>query len=65
MDANDVAMRTKVAMLTEKLAKRLVRQPEAAIGQKLKLHGLQFDVIGTFKETDQHFGLSELTDETI
>src|SRR3954447_6723958 len=65
MDANDVAMRAKVAMLTEKLAKRLYGSQPAAIGQKLKLHGLEFDVVGTFKERTSTFGLSELTDETI
>jgi putative ABC transport system permease protein len=65
MDANDVAMRTKVAMLTEKLAKRLYGSQPAAVGQRIKLHGLQFDIIGTFKERTSTFGLSELTDETI
>ncbi len=65
MDANDVAMRSKVAMLTEKLAKRLYGSQPAAVGQKLKLHGLEFDVIGTFRERTSTFGLSELTDETI
>jgi putative ABC transport system permease protein len=65
MDANDVAMRTKVAMLTEKLARRLYGSQQAAIGQRIKLHGLQFDVVGTFKERTSTFGLSELTDETI
>jgi putative ABC transport system permease protein len=65
MDANDVAMRTRVAMLTEKLARRLYGSQAAAAGQRIKLHGLQFDVIGTFKERTSTFGLSELTDETI
>lgn len=65
MDANDVALRTKVAMLTEKLARRLYGSQSAAVGQRIKLHGLQFDVIGTFKERTSTFGLSELTDETI
>ena len=65
MDQNDVVLRTKVAMLTEKLAKRLYGSQTAAVGQRIKLHGLQFDVIGTFKERTSTFGLSELTDETI
>src|SRR3954447_18111100 len=65
MDANDVSLRNKVAMLTEKLARRLYGSQSAAIGQKIKLHGLQFDVIGSFKERTSTFGLSELTDETI
>ncbi|MBC7927388.1 MAG: FtsX-like permease family protein, partial [Bryobacteraceae bacterium] len=65
MDSTDVPMRARVAMLTEKLAKRLYGSQSASVGQKLKLHGLQFDVIGTFKERTSTFGLSELTDETI
>ena len=65
MDANDVAMRGRVALLTEKLAQRLYGSQHAAVGQRLKLHSLQFDVIGTFKERTSTFGLSELTDETI
>ena len=31
------------------------------MGQTIKLHGLQFDVIGTFKEKTESFGLSELS----
>jgi putative ABC transport system permease protein len=65
MDANDVSMRNKVAMLTEELAKRLYGSQPAAIGQILKLHGLQFTVIGTFKEKTSSFGMSELTSETV
>jgi putative ABC transport system permease protein len=65
MDASDVNLRTKVAMLTEKLARRLYGSQQAAVGQQIKLHGLQFGVIGTFKERTSTFGLSELTDETI
>jgi putative ABC transport system permease protein len=52
-------------MLTEKLARRLYGSQQAAVGQRIKLHGLQFDIIGTFKERTSTFGLSELTDETI
>jgi len=65
MDSSDVSLRQKVAMLTEKLAKRLYGSQPAAIGQIIKLHGLQFTVIGTFKEKTDSFGLSELGNETI
>jgi putative ABC transport system permease protein len=65
VDANDVAMRVKVAMLTGKLAKRLYGSQNAAVGHQIKLHGLQFDVIGTFKEKTESFGLSELAAETV
>jgi putative ABC transport system permease protein len=65
MDANDVTMRSKVAMLTEELARRLYGSQQGAVGQILKLHGLQFTVIGTFKEKTNSFGMSELTSETV
>ena len=65
MDRGDVAMRNKVAMLTERLARRLYGSPQAAIGQVLKVHGLQFVVIGAFKEKTETFGLSELSSETM
>ncbi len=65
MDASDVALRQKVALVTEKLAKRLYGGQQAAVGQRLKIHGLQFTVIGTFKEKVESFGLSELTSETV
>jgi putative ABC transport system permease protein len=65
VDANDVEYRAKVAMLTEKLATRLFGGQHAAVGQTIKLHGLQFDVIGTFKERTASFGLSELDAETV
>jgi putative ABC transport system permease protein len=62
---SDIALRSKVALLTERLAKRLYGSQSAAIGQQIKLHGLQFDVIGTFKEKTESFGLSELAAETV
>jgi putative ABC transport system permease protein len=65
VDPNDVALRRKVAMLTEKLARRLYGSQFNAIGRELKLHGLQFEVIGTFKEKTESFGLSELAAETV
>jgi putative ABC transport system permease protein len=65
LDANDVALRQKVALLTEKFATRLFGGQQAAIGRVIKVHGLQFTVIGTFKEKVSSFGQSELNDETI
>jgi putative ABC transport system permease protein len=65
MDASEVQTREKVAMLTEQLAKRLYGSQESAIGQTLKIHQLEFTVIGTFREKTQSFGMSELSDETV
>jgi putative ABC transport system permease protein len=65
MDESDVRERQKVVMLTEKLAVKLFGSTSAAIGQIIKLYGLQFSVVGTFKERTGTFGLSEITNETV
>ena len=65
MDESDVQTRQKVVMLTEKLAQKLYGSTAAAVGQVIKLYGLQFTVIGTFKEKTGTFGLSEITNETV
>ncbi|HWF10325.1 MAG TPA: ABC transporter permease [Bryobacteraceae bacterium] len=65
LDASDVDLRQKVALMTEKLAKRLYGSGAAAPGQSIKIHGLQFTVIGAFKEKVESFGQSELNAETL
>ena len=65
LDSSDVALRQKVCLLTEKLAQRLYGSTSAAIGNVIKVHELQFTVIGTFKEKVESFGQSELGSETI
>jgi putative ABC transport system permease protein len=65
LDSSDVALRQKVCLLTEKLAQRLYGSTSAAIGNIIKVHELQFTVIGTFKEKVESFGQSELGAETI
>ena len=52
-------------LVTTKLADRLYGGQSAAIGQTIKIHGLQFTVIGTFKEKVESFGQSELNAETV
>jgi putative ABC transport system permease protein len=54
-----------VALLMERLARRLFGSQSAAVGQTIKLHGLQFKVVGTFKEKTESFGLSELSGENV
>jgi putative ABC transport system permease protein len=65
LDSSDVALRQKVCMLTDKLAKRLYGSVSAALGNVIKIHDLQFTVVGTFKEKVESFGQSELGAETI
>jgi putative ABC transport system permease protein len=65
LDASDVALRQKVAVLTERLAVRLFGSREACVGQTMKLFGLQFNVIGVFKEKTDSYGQTEVSQETV
>ncbi|HKW25029.1 MAG TPA: ABC transporter permease [Terriglobales bacterium] len=64
-DNEDEQARNKVAVLQEKLADRLYGSQDYAIGQVMKLSGLPFTVIGTFKEGVETFGQTEVTQDTI
>ena len=64
-DDLDVQAHDKVAALTEHLARRSYGSQDAAIGKTLRLNGLPFTVIGTFKERVETFGQSELAGDTI
>jgi putative ABC transport system permease protein len=65
LDDSDVTLRSKVAILTDKLAERLYGSRAAAVNQIIKLFGLQFTVIGTFHEKVETFGQSEVERDTI
>jgi putative ABC transport system permease protein len=62
---SDIALRERVAMLTDKLAIRIFGSQDAALGQIVKVSQLQFTVIGTFREKTSTFGQGEIADETI
>jgi putative ABC transport system permease protein len=64
-DAQDQQAHNKVAVLVDKLAQQLYGSPEFAIGRVLKVSGLPFTVIGTFRERVDTFGQSEVTDNTM
>jgi putative ABC transport system permease protein len=65
LESSDISLRQKVALLTERLAGSIYGSQQAAVGQSIKIHGLQFTVIGTFKEKVSTFGQSELNDKTV
>jgi putative ABC transport system permease protein len=65
LDEGDLRLRTKTALLTDQLATRLFGGRAAALSQAIKLHGLEFTVIGTFHEKVETFGQSEVERETI
>jgi len=64
-DNEDIAARNKVCLITEPLARKLFGGLEEAVQRRIKIHGLQFTVIGTFKEGVETFGQSEITKETV
>jgi len=63
-DDADSQAHSKVAVLTEDLADHLFGSQKGAIGQTLKITGLPFTVIGTFRERVETFGQSELAADT-
>ena len=65
IDASDVALRQRVALLIDKFATRLYGSQDAAIGQTIKVHQLQFTVIGTFRERTSTMEQGEITDNTM
>jgi putative ABC transport system permease protein len=65
LDEGDITLRTKVALLTDKLAQRMYGSQSAALNQVVRLFGLQFTVIGTFHEKVETFGQSEVERDTI
>jgi putative ABC transport system permease protein len=64
-DIQDLQAHNKVAVLVDKLAHDLYGSPGEAVGKVLKVSGLPFTVIGTFRERVDTFGQSEVTDNTI
>jgi len=65
LDEGDVTLRTKVALLTDRLAQRMFGSQGAAMNQVIRLFGLQFTVIGTFHEKVETFGQSEVERDTV
>jgi putative ABC transport system permease protein len=64
-DIQDQQGHNKVAVIVDKLAQALYGSPEDAIGKVLKVSGLPFTIVGTFRERVDTFGQSEVTDNTL
>jgi putative ABC transport system permease protein len=63
-DLEDSEAHAKVTVITEPLAERLFHSQEAAIGQTIKIGGIPFTIVGTFRERVETFGQSEIRQET-
>jgi putative ABC transport system permease protein len=64
-DADDNMARNKVAVITSEFARAHYGSDKGAVGRQLKIGGLPFTIIGSFKESVETFGQSEIADDTI
>lgn len=64
-DEDDIKARNKVALVTQKFALKQFGGDSGAVGQMIKLFGLPFTIIGTFRERVETFGQSEIAEETL
>jgi putative ABC transport system permease protein len=64
-DDDDSVSRAHVAVVTQKFAQRVYGGQDAAKEKDVKIKGLPFKIIGTFRERVDTFGQSEIADDTI
>ncbi|MDE3200032.1 MAG: ABC transporter permease [Acidobacteriota bacterium] len=64
-DQQDESAHIKCAVVTVPFAKEMFGSSQAAIGREFTIQGIPFTIIGTFKESVETFGQSEIADETI
>jgi putative ABC transport system permease protein len=64
-DGQDEQAHNKVGVITEKMAQELYGSTEDAVGKVIKLSGLPFTIVGTFKERVDTFGQTEVTNNTM
>lgn len=64
-DQQDSQSGNKVALITESLAKQQFGSLDLALGQTIKIQEVPFVIIGTFRESVDTFGRSEIEDDTL
>jgi putative ABC transport system permease protein len=64
-DQQDSQAFNKVALVTEPFAQRQYGSDDLALGQEIKIYGLPFTIVGTFREGVDTFGRSEIQDDTV
>ncbi len=64
-DAQDEQARNKVGVMQQKMAEDIYGSVDNAIGKTVKVNGLPFTIIGTFRERVNTFGQSEVTDNSM
>jgi putative ABC transport system permease protein len=63
-DDDDDQARNKVGVIQQKLAQELYGTVDAAIGKVVRVSGLPFTIVGTFRERVNTFGQSEVTENS-
>jgi putative ABC transport system permease protein len=64
-DEEDETTHTQVADVTEPFATAMFGSPSLAIGRTFEIAGIPFTIIGTFKESVETFGETEIANQTI
>ncbi|HTZ96258.1 MAG TPA: ABC transporter permease [Terriglobales bacterium] len=64
-DNEDEMARNKVGVMQQKLAEQIYGSVDNAVGKQVKVMGLPFTIIGTFRERVNTFGQSEVTDNSM
>ena len=64
-DEEDSMSRAHVAVVTQQFAQRVYSGQGAAVGKDIKINGLPFVIIGTFRERVETFGQSEISSDTV
>ncbi|MHB1702062.1 MAG: ABC transporter permease [Acidobacteriaceae bacterium] len=64
-DDEDESTHTKVAVVTVPFAKSMFGSASAAVGRTFSISGIPFVIIGTFKESVETFGQTEIDEQTI
>ncbi len=64
LERRDLDERARVALVTPDLATLAFGRNRPPVGQRLQLHGMDFEVIGVFEEGVETFGQSEVNDNS-
>jgi len=64
-DEDDEKAHIKCAVVTQPFAIQMFGSADEAIGRDFQIQGIPIRIIGTFKESAETFGQSEITDNTI
>jgi putative ABC transport system permease protein len=65
LDDEDESAHIKCAIVTEPFAREMFGSSDEAIGKTFQISGIPFTIVGTFKESVDTFGQTEITDQTI